>query len=130
MELRFDAKLHSNVGNENSDAGHIKCSHGPQVLHPWFKEWPPCFQSKHRSKMCFLSCAGRPLVPFVGFQDWHLSLFTREALYKFWRLRETWGWNCVPDVGYDCGLALFFRERCLLETLGHKQNTWPLSQKA
>jgi len=25
------------MGNENSDAGHIKCSRGPQVLHPWFK---------------------------------------------------------------------------------------------
>ena len=42
VELRFDAKLHSNIGNENSGAGLIKCSHGPQlahrsqVPHPWF----------------------------------------------------------------------------------------------
>ena len=33
MELRSDAMLYSNLGNENSDAGHIKCSRGPQVLH-------------------------------------------------------------------------------------------------
>jgi len=33
MELRFDAMLYSNLGNENSDAGHIKCSCGPQVPH-------------------------------------------------------------------------------------------------
>jgi len=41
-EFRFDAMLCSNLGNENSDAGHIKCSRGPhlanglQVLHPCF----------------------------------------------------------------------------------------------
>jgi len=35
MEIRFDAMLYSNKNNENSDAGHIKCSCGPQVLHPW-----------------------------------------------------------------------------------------------
>jgi len=23
------------MGNENSDAGHIKCLRGPQVPHPW-----------------------------------------------------------------------------------------------
>jgi len=34
MELRFDAMLYSYLGNENSDAGHIKYSRGPQVLHP------------------------------------------------------------------------------------------------
>jgi len=39
MELRSDAVLYSHLGNENSDAGHIKCSHrqhlsrGPQVHH-------------------------------------------------------------------------------------------------
>jgi len=35
MMLRFGAMLHSNLGNENSDAGHMKCLRGPQVLHPW-----------------------------------------------------------------------------------------------
>jgi len=41
MELRFDAMLCFNLGNENSDAAHIKCScgphlaRGPQVPHPW-----------------------------------------------------------------------------------------------
>ena len=40
MELRFDAIFYSNLGNENSDADHIKCSwgphlaRGPQVPHP------------------------------------------------------------------------------------------------
>jgi len=38
MDLRFDAILYSKSGNENSDAGHIKCSRGPQVPHFWFKE--------------------------------------------------------------------------------------------
>jgi len=28
MELRFEAMLYSNLGKENSDAGHIKCSRG------------------------------------------------------------------------------------------------------
>jgi len=35
MEFRFDAILYSNMGNENSDTGHIKCSRGPQVPQPW-----------------------------------------------------------------------------------------------
>jgi len=34
MELRFDAILYSKLGKENSNAGHIKCSRGPQVPHP------------------------------------------------------------------------------------------------
>ena len=33
MEFRFDAILYSNMGNENYDAGRIKCSRGPQVAH-------------------------------------------------------------------------------------------------
>jgi len=28
MEFRFEGMLHSFLGNENSDAGHIKCSCG------------------------------------------------------------------------------------------------------
>jgi len=36
MVLRFDWMLYSNLGNEHYDAGHVKCSRGPQVLHPWF----------------------------------------------------------------------------------------------
>jgi len=31
MELRFDSILRSKLGNENSDAGHIKCSRGPHL---------------------------------------------------------------------------------------------------
>jgi len=34
MELVFCAILYSKLGNENSDAGRIKCSLGPQVPHP------------------------------------------------------------------------------------------------
>jgi len=33
MQLRFYAMLYSNLRNENSVAGHIKCSRGPQVPH-------------------------------------------------------------------------------------------------
>ena len=36
IELRFDAMLYYNLGNETSDAGHIKCLRGPQVPHPCF----------------------------------------------------------------------------------------------
>jgi len=35
MELRFDVMVCSNLGNENSDAGHFKCSREPQVTRPW-----------------------------------------------------------------------------------------------
>jgi len=35
MEHCFGAMLCSNLGNENSDVDHIKCSRGPQVPHPW-----------------------------------------------------------------------------------------------
>jgi len=40
MELRFEAMLYSYFGNENTDAGHTKCSRGAhlargqQVTHP------------------------------------------------------------------------------------------------
>jgi len=33
-EFHFDAILYSTLRNENSDAGHTKCSRGPQVPHP------------------------------------------------------------------------------------------------
>jgi len=35
MELRFDAILYSTLGNENFDAGNIKCLRGTQVPLPW-----------------------------------------------------------------------------------------------
>jgi len=35
MELLFDVMFCSNLGNENFNAGHFKCSRGPQVPHPW-----------------------------------------------------------------------------------------------
>jgi len=37
IELRFDAILYSKATNENSDAGHIKCSLGRQVPSPGLK---------------------------------------------------------------------------------------------
>jgi len=37
MDLRFDTMLYSYLCNENSIAGHIKCSRGPHVRHPWLK---------------------------------------------------------------------------------------------
>ena len=33
MELHFDVILSSELGNENSDVGHIKCSCGPHLAH-------------------------------------------------------------------------------------------------
>jgi len=44
MELRFDSMLYSNLGNENSDAGRIKCSRGPQVPQP-------CFRPSHVNRL-------------------------------------------------------------------------------
>jgi len=47
MELGFDVILYSKLGNENSDAGHIKCSpglhlaRGPQAPHPLSSECKP-----------------------------------------------------------------------------------------
>jgi len=37
MEFHFDAMLCSNFSNQNSGAGHIECSHRPQVPHPCHK---------------------------------------------------------------------------------------------
>jgi len=34
MELRLDAMLYANLGNENSDARHTKCPAGPEVSTP------------------------------------------------------------------------------------------------
>jgi len=34
VDLRFDAMVCSNLGNENSDTGHIKCLRGQQVPQP------------------------------------------------------------------------------------------------
>jgi len=35
MEFRFDVIVYSKLGDEDSNAGNIKCSLGPQVPHPW-----------------------------------------------------------------------------------------------
>jgi len=41
-KFRFDAMLCSNLGNENSDADHIKCSRGPHLTN-WPQVPHPCF---------------------------------------------------------------------------------------
>jgi len=38
MEFHFDAMLCSRLVNGNSGAGHTKCSRGPQVPHPCYKQ--------------------------------------------------------------------------------------------
>jgi len=35
MKFSVEVILYSKLGNENNNAGHIKCSLGPQVPHPW-----------------------------------------------------------------------------------------------
>jgi len=35
LSFVFDAILYSKSTNEDSDAGHVKCSRGPQVPHSW-----------------------------------------------------------------------------------------------
>jgi len=37
MKFRFGMRFCSILGDENSDAGHIKCSNRPQVSHLWHK---------------------------------------------------------------------------------------------
>jgi len=68
MEFRFDANLYSNMGNENSDTGHIKCSRGPQVPHPcpricrwWvrnrcFHWWTSCLMKLKLKTLCWKFC--------------------------------------------------------------------------
>ena len=54
-EFGFDAMLRSNLSNENSDAGRIKCLHGSQVPQPCFRLtifqqkrfWNDCTQVLH-----------------------------------------------------------------------------------
>jgi len=46
MDFRFDAMLCSNLGNENADAGHIKCSRAPHLARE--AQFPhPCSKLKH-----------------------------------------------------------------------------------
>jgi len=68
-EFRFDAMLCSYLSKENSDAGHIKCSRGPQIPTPGLrlatvattiikpvtavaeKQLSVCAESKHMTAM-------------------------------------------------------------------------------
>jgi len=78
MELRFDVMLNSNIGNENSNAGHIKCSRRPhlaraaQVSHSWYKptgKYCINLQNFHESHSIF-----HPFQTFCNFQFVRLYL--------------------------------------------------------
>jgi len=104
MELRFDAMLYSNTGNENSDAGQIKCSHGPhlargpQVPHPMCKTtkqqqsvgnedlsilcqavWTLCNQSINTVRIKYTLRSNKPLKQNAP----HTSFVWRRHLLKF-----------------------------------------------
>jgi len=64
MEFRFDTILYSRLGNENSDAGHIKCSRGP--IWPADRRFPTAGigrgSVRHFSQHswgCFSRCRGK-----------------------------------------------------------------------
>jgi len=52
MELRFEAMLYSNLGNENSGAGHIKCSRGPHLTRGRRFPTPALMESDHYTGLC------------------------------------------------------------------------------
>jgi len=49
MQLRFGAMFYSNLGNENSDAGHIKCQRGSHLVVPR----PSCNRSRFKKGWTF-----------------------------------------------------------------------------
>jgi len=93
--------LYSSLGNENNDAGHIKCSRGTQVLHPdlWCRwkadkdrETPGQpnalieafrFPNRHSSPACLLT----PLILrgnkfFCGIYFTSITLDEKEVMFK------------------------------------------------
>ena len=50
MELRLDAMLYANLGNENSDARHTKCPVGPEVSTPGLLKVVRIFISLNENK--------------------------------------------------------------------------------
>jgi len=83
-EFRFDAMLCSNLGKENSDAGHINCSRGLQVPHPCFMTAVLVFfaaLSVSSSRVANLSSPKKPdLVPKIPKNT------DRQAVLRHWRI--------------------------------------------
>jgi len=58
MEIRVGEVLYSKLGNENPDAGHIKCprgphlARGPQVPHKWMFYQAERFEQSRTLKRC------------------------------------------------------------------------------
>ena len=79
MEIRFDGILYFNLCNENSDAGHIKCSPGPQVPHHWSMQicyfFLTCVVASARSKDFYVVVCRRILRLFdmICILQWCLS---------------------------------------------------------
>ena len=73
--LRFDAILYSKLGNENSDAGHIKCSRGPRVPLP--PGLLPCFPYFHDW------CGPGRVYP-------NFTIFCTEYFYKRYNISNWW----------------------------------------
>jgi len=99
MELRCDPILFSELGNKNSDAGHIRRSHGPQIPHPCPK---PCVlfciitysfdyvRLIDQSLQEIISFAiGNPLICETSKSDAFLSLILCHV-----------GWKCVDTTEY------------------------------
>jgi len=54
--FHFDAMLCSKMGNENSDAGHIKCCLGPQVPNPAFEDLLPRLHDTRTANLTLVLC--------------------------------------------------------------------------
>jgi len=52
MEIRVGEVLYSKLGNENPDAGHIKCPRGPQVPHERMFYQAERFEQSRTLKRC------------------------------------------------------------------------------
>jgi len=93
VELRLEAILHSNLGNENSNAGHIKCSRGPQVAHtPVLRCCCPASVTLHLSHILeqWLATFSMPCRPVARFQDLEgQNTFFRGKYFCFYHLFET-----------------------------------------
>ena len=98
MELPFDVTLYSNLCNENSNAGHVKCSHRPhlacglQVPHP-------CFGIVHFAMACFVwQCIGAMCSFFLM-----LSFFTWSWIKNGCDHMVVWS-NNISNFYIQCGL--------------------------
>jgi len=134
IELRFGAIFYSRLDNENSDAGHVKCSRRPHVSQPcfrWIKElWPEYFvtklikyegiwsnKSQHR-------CRNRQM--FRGSKNFYPN-FSKLARYVFVRLLTT---NFLPQRSWRpyFGVTSIKRSSCvflqMLDTIFEIKQCW------